>query len=181
MVWAELGEAASQGVPAGRNPTSLSSHPLSPVGAPHWTNPTRSRRGREFSDVVVGANFLDTKKGEGGSMEEIQQNITVTVAQHTMFRTVAHGKDVPQGLDINYWLCFHPSCSPPSHLLSLRKPTELDFSWLLESSRLFPVSEPMVMSFHHFGMPFSSSIPLHFYLPQRHNSNVSSWVTSSHK
>lgn len=48
-------------------PTSLSSHPLSPVGDPHWTNPSRSRRGRESSDVVGGANFLDIKKGDGDS------------------------------------------------------------------------------------------------------------------
>lgn len=56
-------------------------------------------------------------------MEEIQQNITITVAKHMMFRTVAHGKDVPQGLDINYYVSIQvaahlpisfPSTSPPS-------------------------------------------------------------------
>ena len=69
----------------------------------------------------------------------------------------------------NYY--FHPSSSPPFKLLFLKS------SWLLENSRLFQVSAPMLMLFHlrmTFSLPLSIS-----YSSQRPNAVASHRVSSS--
>ena len=69
----------------------------------------------------------------------------------------------------NYY--FHPSSSPPFKLLFFKS------SWLLENSRLFQVSAPMLMLFH---LRMTSSLPLSIsYSSQRPNAVVSHRASSS--
>ena len=69
----------------------------------------------------------------------------------------------------NYY--FHPSSSPPFKLLFFKS------SWLLENSRLFQVSAPMLMLFH---LRMTSSLPLSIsYSSQRPNAVVSQRASSS--